>query len=144
MNTKQSPTLAATLTAFVVATVGAGIVNAVIAVVTLAAGASDDFNPLQPGAYLFLTVIGVLVATIVWRLVVGRAQDPAAVLRWLVPTAVVVSLIPDVMLLVDDSMEGSSTGAVLALMLMHVATAAVVVPVFQRFMPARALSRSAA
>ncbi|MFP8903346.1 hypothetical protein [Streptomyces atacamensis] len=39
----------------------ASIADAVIAAAALAAGASDDFRPLQPGAYASFTVLGVLI-----------------------------------------------------------------------------------
>jgi hypothetical protein len=123
--------------ATLVGAAGAGIATAVIALIARAAGASEDFQPLWPSAYLPLTVIGVLAGAIGWQIVRRRAKDPAALLRWLVPTVVAVSLIPDVALGFSDSYPGVSWGAVAALILMHLAVAAVAVPVYRRFMPLR-------
>lgn len=111
------------------------IVNAVIAATAHAAGASDDFQALQLGAYAFFTVIGVLVAAGAWAIIRARASHPARLLRTLVPVVVLVSLIPDVMVGVSDSQPGTSWGAVVALMIMHIAVAAVAVPAFHRLLP---------
>jgi hypothetical protein len=57
------------------------------------------------------------------------------VLRVLVPTVLVLSLIPDVMLLVNESQPGTTTAGVVALMLMHFGVAAAAVPAYRRFIP---------
>ncbi|GAA1618788.1 DUF6069 family protein [Actinoplanes couchii] len=117
------------------AAIGSVAVNAVIAMLAHAAGASDEFMPLTIGAYGFLSVVGVLIAAIGWAVIRRAAKQPAAVFRWLVPTIVVVSLIPDVLLLTGEGQPGTGIVAVVALMLMHVAVAAVAVPIFRRVMP---------
>ena len=123
--------------AIALAVVAAAVVNAIIAAVARGPlDASSDFQPLTAPVFLMWTVVGVVVAGLVWRLITQRSAHPARLLRWLVPTVVLVSLVPDVLVLVDDSMAGTSGIAVAALMVMHVATAAVAVPIFQRFMPA--------
>jgi len=48
----------------------------------------------------------------------------------------VVSLVPDLLVHLDGSMPGTSATAVWALVAMHLATAAVAVPTFARFLPA--------
>jgi hypothetical protein len=118
-----------------VAAVGAVVVNALVSLVAQAAGASEDFQPLRPGAYVFLTVVGVLAGAAGWAAVRRWSNRPAVVLRWLVPVVVVVSLVPDVALLFSDMQPNTSGLAVGALMLMHVATAAVAVPVFAKVLP---------
>ncbi|MFF5301983.1 DUF6069 family protein [Streptomyces sp. NPDC013161] len=110
-------------------------VNAVVSVTARAAGASDDFQPLQPAAYAPLTVLGVLAAAAAWAIIRARSAHPAALLRTLVPVILIVSLIPDVMVGVSDSRPGTSWGAVIALMGMHVVVAAVAVPAYQRLLP---------
>ncbi|WP_217238209.1 DUF6069 family protein [Streptomyces sp. AC555_RSS877] len=117
------------------AAVGSGVANSAIALTARAAGASDDFEALWPSVYLPLTVLGVLAGAIGWHMVRRRAGDPAAVLRWLVPTVVILSLIPDIAIGVSDSAPGVSWGGVTVLMLMHVAVAVVAVPVYRRFLP---------
>ncbi|MCX4763284.1 DUF6069 family protein [Streptomyces sp. NBC_01275] len=98
----------------------------------LAAGASDDFQPLWPSSYLPLTVLGVLAGAIGRQIVRGRADDPEAALRWLVPTVVTLSLVPDIAVGVENSAPGASWGGVAALILMHLAVAAVAVPAYRR------------
>ncbi|WSG27682.1 DUF6069 family protein [Streptomyces europaeiscabiei] len=108
-------------------------INAVVAAIAHAAGASDDFEPLQLAAYAVFTVFGALAAAAAWAIIRGRSAHPARLLRTLVPVVVIVSLIPDIMVGVSDSRPGASWGAVIALMVMHVAVAAV--PAYQRLLP---------
>lgn len=130
-------TVGALALAVLVAAAGAGLATTVIALIARAAGASDDFLPLSPSAYLPLTVLGVLAGAVGWQIVRRRAKDPAALLRWLAPTVVAVSLIPDIAVGFSDSYPGVSWGGVAALILMHLAVAAVAVPVYRRFLPLR-------
>ena len=117
----------------IVAAVVALVANTLVAQVALAAGASDDFTPLTPGAYGFFTVIGVIAGLVGW-LLVRRTTNAAATLRWLVPTVLVVSLIPDVLLGFSDR-AGVSWGAVVALMVMHVVVTVAAVTTFSRLLP---------
>jgi len=115
----------------------AGLTTTVIALIARAVGASHDFTPLWPSSYLPLSVLGVLAGAIGWQIIRRRASRPAAVLRWLVPAAVALSLIPDIAVGAAGSSPGVSWGAVSALMLMHLAVASVAVTVFRRLMPLR-------
>ncbi|GAA4691829.1 DUF6069 family protein [Phytohabitans rumicis] len=126
-----------TVTAAGLAALGALVANSVIALVSRGPlDAPAEFQPLTPAAYVPLTILGVIAGAVGWRLNVGRSRNAAAMLRTLVPIVVAVSLIPDVALLVDTEMQpGITTTGVVALMLMHVAVAAVAVPTFRRFMP---------
>ena len=125
-----------TAAAAAIGAVGALVINSVIALLAKAIfDIPDEFQPLTLPVYGFLTVVGVVVGAVVWHLVATRSRNATGVLRVLVPTVVVLSLIPDVMLLADGSQPGTTTAGVVALMLMHVATAAVAVPVFRRFIP---------
>ena len=117
----------------VIATAVALAGNAVVAQVAIAAGASEDFQPLTIAAYGFFTVIGVVAGLIGW-LLVRRRDDAAATLRWLVPTVLVVSLVPDVMVGFSDR-AGVSWGAVVALMVMHVVVTVAAVATFSRLLP---------
>lgn len=109
--------------------------NAVVAAAAHAAGASDDFQPLQPSAYAPLTVFGILIGAAGWAIIRARSARPAGLLRTLVPVVVLLSLVPDILVGVSDSKPGTSWGAVIALMVMHVVVAAVAVPAFRRFLP---------
>lgn len=118
-----------------VAIVVAVVLDVVIALITLAAGASDDFQPLKPGAYVFFTVVGVLVATAGWA-AIRRTRRAASTLRWLVPTVLVISLVPDILVGADPSaMAGADWTGVIGLMVMHVAVAAVIVAMLIRTLP---------
>ena len=127
------------LTAGVVATVAALAANAIVSQVALAAGASEDFQPLTFAAYGFFTVIGVVAGLVGW-LLVRRTANAAATLRWLVPSVLVVSLVPDVLVGFSDR-AGVSWGAVAALMVMHVVVTVIAVFTFSRLLP---VSRTAA
>ncbi|MFI5907662.1 DUF6069 family protein [Dactylosporangium sp. NPDC051541] len=124
----------ATLAAAGVAIAGSLVVNTVIALVAKALGAPDEFQPLTFPVYGTLSVAGVLLSAVAWRLVVARSRDAARVLRTLVPVVLVLSLIPDVVLLATKGQPGTTTTGVVALMLMHLAVAAVAVPAYRRFM----------
>jgi hypothetical protein len=132
----QPRTSAARIAGGVVAAVlAAVVVNTVISLLARAAGASDAFEPLQPSAYVFFTVVGVLAGAAGWAAVRRWSRRPAGVLRWLVPAVVGLSLVPDVALLYTDVQPNTSRLAVAALMTMHLATAAVAVPIFARALP---------
>lgn len=113
----------------IAAIVVASLADAVLALLALAAGAPDDFQPLKPGSYVFLTAVGVIAGAVGWAVVRTMSKDPEA-LRWLVPAVVVVSFVPDFQLFGD----GGATG-VAALLLMHVVVAAVAVFAYRKVMP---------
>ncbi len=117
--------------------VAAAVLNVVVSAVARGPfGASDDFAPLTPGPIVMWSVLGALVGAFGWRLIVNKRTDSRALLSKLVPTVLVLSFIPDVALLVSDSMAGQTTAGVVALMIMHVLTAAIVVTGYRRSMPA--------
>ena len=113
----------------------ANVANAVIALIGRAAGASDDFQPLQPGAFISFTVLGVLIGAVGWAVVRRRSARPRALLTRLVPTVVVVSLVPDLMMFFSDYKPHADAAGIIALMVMHVAVAAVAVAAYLRAMP---------
>lgn len=116
-----------TLTAAVVIAVAA---NAVVATVAVATGAPASYGPLTLPAYGLFTVIGVTVGWLGWSLVQRRARDPRRTLTILVPVVTVASFIPDVLLLALGFIPGTTTGAVIALMVMHLVVVAVAVPAY--------------
>ncbi|MFD1543564.1 DUF6069 family protein [Nonomuraea guangzhouensis] len=117
------------------AVLAALVVNAVIAVLALAAGASDGFPPLQASSYISLTVVGVLAGAAGWAAVRRWSRQPATVLRLLVPIVVAVSLLPDIAMFFTAMQPNTTALGVVALMVMHVATAAVAVPLFAWTLP---------
>ena len=127
-----------TALAAVIGAAGGLVLNVLIAVLAKALfDIPDEFQQLTLAVYGPLTVLGAVIAAVVWHLVVARSRNASGVLRVLVPVVLVLSLIPDVMLLVNDSQPGTTTAGVVALMLMHVAVAAVLVPALRRFTPPR-------
>lgn len=125
------------LAAGAVAAVAASVVNLAIAGVARGPfGAGDDFVPLTPGPIIMWTVLGAIIGAVGWWLVVSRSARSRARLRALVPAVLVLSFVPDVALLTTGSTPGRTTTGVLALMVMHVTTAAIAVTTFRRAMPA--------
>ena len=116
--------------AVVVATVVASVINAVISLVGQALGADASvIMGLQPAVYIAFTLIGVLAGATGWVIIRKRSADPAALLRWLVPTVVVISLVPDLLV-------GLALGwGVVCLALMHIAVAVTAVAAYRRFLP---------
>ncbi|WP_375424800.1 DUF6069 family protein [uncultured Friedmanniella sp.] len=119
----------------VAAVAAAVVLNTLISTAAHALGASADFTPLQPAAYIFLTVVGVIAGTAGWAVIRARTRHPARVLRWVVPVVLAVSFVPDGGLLVLRTWPGTSGLAVGALVLMHVAVAAVTVSALVRALP---------
>ncbi|WP_328504423.1 DUF6069 family protein [Streptomyces sp. NBC_00457] len=106
------------------------LVNAVIAVLAHAMSAPDDFNPLEPPSYVFLTALSVLAGAVGWGIVRRLSQDPERLLRRLVPSVVVISLVPDFFLFDEGEVIG-----VVALLVMHLAVAVIAVQAYRRVMP---------
>ncbi|HEX2273316.1 MAG TPA: DUF6069 family protein [Acidimicrobiales bacterium] len=113
------------LRATAVTTVVALLANLVIwAAATAISDVPDRFTPLRPGSVAFLTIIGVAAAAGVFGLLLSRVRNPTATFRRLVPAALAVSLIPDVLIWATDAYDGAARAeTVLPLMAMHVATA---------------------
>ena len=124
------------LTAGLTGGVVAAVLNVAISAIARGAfGAGDDFAPLTPGPIVMWSIVGALIGAVGWRLIVNRSAQSRALLNKLVPTVLVLSLIPDVALLATDSMAGQTTTGVLALMVMHVVTAVIAVTAYRRAMP---------
>jgi Family of unknown function (DUF6069) len=112
----------------------------VVALIGKALGAPDDAMQLKPATYIPLVVIGVIAGTIGWYLIARRAAQPRRVLSRLVPATMLVLFIPDVLI----AASGNATwGTAVTLMVMHLAVAAVALPVFIRLLPLPAQAPSA-
>jgi len=125
-----------TAIAAVTGAIGGVVINALIAWVFR--GLLDvpaQFQPLTLPAYGTFTVIGAVLGAIGWHLIATRSRRATRLLTWLVPTFLVLSLIPDVLLLTGDSQPGTTTAGVVALVLMHFGVAAAAVPAYRRFIP---------
>lgn len=138
MSTEIIRPRAATAVLLVVAAVAAtAIALTAVAFGALALGADAGFVPLQPGPYLTFGIVGVLAGLAGWMLIVRSVRRSARMLRVLVPVLVVLSLVPDVILLVAGFIPGTTPIGVGALMLMHLIVATIAVVIGQRIAPAR-------
>ncbi|WP_460073086.1 DUF6069 family protein [Streptomyces sp. YKOK-I1] len=119
----------------VAAAVVATALDAAVAAIAHAAGASDDFQPLELPTYAALTLIGIMAGAAGWAVVRARSTGPGRLLRVLVPVVLLVSLVPDVLVGMAQTQPGASWGGAVALMVMHLAVAAVAVPTYLRVLP---------
>jgi hypothetical protein len=114
--------------------------NAVIASLAHALGVSSAYGPLTVPAYASMTVLGVVAGWVGWVLIRRRARNPRRALTIIVPIVVVASFLPDVLLATLRFVPGTTSGAVLALALMHLVVAGVAIPAYalaSRGAPAR-------
>lgn len=111
--------------------------SAIVAGIAVALGADPSFGPLLPPVFLAFAAAGTIAGLLGWVVVARRAAHPDRVLRVLVPVLVVLSLIPDVALLILGFIPGSSPTAVVALMLMHPIAAVSAVIGGRRIAPVR-------
>lgn len=117
------------------AAIVATALNAIVAAIAHAAGASSQLQALQLQSYAGLTTIGVLAGAAGWAIVRARARNPRRVLRVLTPTVVLVSFVPDVLVGASDGMPGASWGGAAALMIMHIVVATIAVGTYLRVLP---------
>jgi hypothetical protein len=139
---RNLPTRIALLAALVASVVASLIVELIIAAVAHGAGAYSDFQPLTLGGLIGPTVLGLLIAVVVWELVRRRAGDPVAVMRRLVPVVVVLSWVPDIVLgathrEATSQLPHTTWGEVAALMVMHLFVAAIGLGLFSQLLPLR-------
>jgi Family of unknown function (DUF6069) len=116
------------------------LADALVAAVAHALGAPQQLPGLTLPMYGLFTTVGILVGTAVWAVIRRWAARPAAILRWLVPVAIVLTLIPDVLV----GRMGVPAVGVAALMAMHVVVAVISVPTLARILPLADRTRSIA
>jgi hypothetical protein len=93
---------------------------------------ANTFIPLQPMGFISFTIIGVLAAIIVFALIGRFARRPISTFErtaWIVLT---VSLIPDVLVWFTKPYPGTTLPGVVALMVMHIATATICINLLTR------------
>lgn len=126
------------IAAILIAAVAVAIaLNAVVAAVAISAGAPSTFGPLTFPAYALFTTLGIGAGWAGWVLIHRRAREPRRILRVLVPVLTLLSFVPDVLLLAFRFIPGTTTPAVIALMLMHLVVVAVAVPAYSLAMRSR-------
>jgi hypothetical protein len=123
--------------AVVIAAVIAIVADLIVAAVAHAAGASSQFKPLNLSTFAPLTIVGLVVAAIAWSTIRARATNPWRVLSKLIPIVVLVSFIPDIAVGVSKSQAHTTWGAVVALMVMHLAVSGAGVGTFWILLPIR-------
>jgi hypothetical protein len=113
----RSPHPAKLVGAAVLAIVVASLGNTLLALIGKSTfSVPDDFKGFQPGAYVFLTFIGIVGASIAWAVIATRAAKPVELLRKLAVIIVPVTMLADIALLV----AGQSPAGVAVLLIMHV------------------------
>src|SRR5918997_4071065 len=113
-----------------VAVAVAVVVNVVIRTVAVSVlGIGEGFLPLGVGPTVFFTVVGMTGAVVVFGLILRFAQRPVRLFRRVALVVLLVSLVPDVLMLFSGSMPGTTVAGVITLMVEHVASWAVAVGV---------------
>lgn len=112
--------------------VAAGLANVALALGAVAVGA-EEVDALAAPSLVVLSVIAGFIGALGWHLINRRAANPARVMSWLVPTFVLVSLVPDFLVVAEMGWLVAGT-----LMLMHVVTAIIAVAGYRRILPLRA------
>ena len=106
------------------------VVNVLIRTVAVSVlGLGEGFLPLGVGPTVFFTVVGMAGAVVVFGLVVRFAKRPVRVFRRVALVVLLVSLVPDLLLLFSGSMPGTTVAGVFTLMVEHVASWAIAVGV---------------
>ena len=124
----------------VAAAVVAIAVNTGVALAALALDPNGTRTGLDVVAYAPLTVVGVLIGTIGWAAIRRYAAHARSVLRVVVPVVVVLTFIPDTVLLLTGAADGINT---VGLMVMHVVVAAATVAAVSRVLPLVGYRRTA-
>ena len=106
------------------------VVNVVIRTVAVSLlGIGEGFLPLGVGPTVFFTVVGMVGAVVVFGVILRFAQRPVRLFRRVALVVLLVSLVPDVLMLFSGSMPGTTAAGVITLMVEHVASWAVAVGV---------------
>lgn len=84
------------------------------------------FQPMQPARVVVFTVLGGLAAVGAYVIIQRKADDPPRTFVNVAMAALVVSFIPDILLLVTDR-PGTTLAGVVTLMIMHIVAAVILV-----------------
>jgi hypothetical protein len=92
------------------------------------------FSPLGWGPIAFFTFLFITIGAGVYALIARRSNRPAQVFRIVALVGLLVSIVPNIGLLVSppdaEQFEGVSNAAVLVLIVMHIASAAITIWAF--------------
>lgn len=114
----------------VAATILAAVCNAALVPVARALDVAPGFEPIAYPPVVFLTVLGGLAGTVVFAVVVRLSGDPARTFTRLAAGVLVLSFVPDLLLL--QVQPAATVPGVLVLMAMHVVAAVVIVGLLTR------------
>jgi uncharacterized protein YacL len=113
----------------------AGLVAAVISVIATVAIRAitvsvetipSAFSPLHTSSVVFLTIVGVIGATVACLTLNAVATQPVAVFRRVVPAALALSFIPDAAIWLSHSYQHTARAStVVPLLVMHIVVAAI-------------------
>ena len=124
--------------AVAVATVPAVLGDTIVSLIARQiGGVSGKFTPVQPAAYIALTIIGLVAGALGWYTITRVSARPGRILRWLVPAAIVLSFIPDIAVGISKTLPYTTWAGVAALMVMHVVVAGAGVASYHSFLPSR-------
>lgn len=93
------------------------------------------FPPLQPGAIIFFTIVGVGLGAVVYAMVARRSMQPARTFTWIAITALVVSILPNLGLMLNPAAGPFPGGSPLAygiLILFHIIAGFIAIGVITR------------
>jgi Family of unknown function (DUF6069) len=109
------------------------VANVIIQQIAVAVLRPDPaFMPLTFAVPIVFTLIGVLGAVIVYAVIGRFARQPIQLFRRVALVTLVVSLIPDILMLITGFNPGTTLANVVVLMLMHVVAWAIAVGMLTR------------
>lgn len=114
----------------VVAAVVASALNAALVPVARSLDLAPGFEPISYTPVVFLTVLGATAATAVFAVVVRLSTDPARTFTRLATGVLVLSVLPDLLLLRVES--AATVPGILVLVVMHVVATVVIVGTLTR------------
>lgn len=104
-----------------VATVAIAVaLNAVVAAIAGASGAPAGWAPLTAPVFGAFTVVPIVVGWFAWRAVAARVRHPRRTMPLIALAVLIVSFVPDIVLLATGFIPGTTTAGVAGLMVMHV------------------------
>lgn len=106
------------------------LVNVCIRTVAVSVlGIGEGFLPLDVGPTVFFTVVGMTGAVVAFGLTLRFVRRPVRTFRRVALVVLLISLVPDVLLLFSGSMPGTTAAGVGTLVVEHVASWAIAVGV---------------
>ncbi len=106
----------AALASIVAAVVGNVIVGTMVKLVF---NIPPEFLPLGTARYVIFTIIGMIGAIVVYVAVVKSTQQPVRMFTIVAVVFLIISYVPDILMLVVEFMPGATVPGVVTLMAMH-------------------------